>query len=388
MTAKIKEGQKEQVTLIEQFGDLPDPRVDRTKKHKLIDIIFVTICAAICGAEGWTDVEEFGITKQEWLKQFVELENGIPSHDTIGRVFGVLDPTAFEKRFVSWVQSLAGLKSGDHIAIDGKTLRHSYDRYHEKAALHLVSAWAKDSRLVLGQTAVDSKSNEITAIPQLLDMLAVEGCLISIDAMGCQTEIAQQIIDQGADYLLAVKDNQKYLAQDLQEIFALEFDQPMPFADIDHDFSQTIEKNHGRIETRQCWTISEPDFIHYIRNYQAWPALKTIILIRAKRQTQEGHSVEDRYYISSLPVTAKTILDATRSHWGIENSLHWVLDVVFREDDARMRLGHTAHNFALVRHIALNLLQHEHSAKKSIRARRLKAAWNDNYLLKVLTSLS
>ena len=388
MTTKIKETQKEPVTLIEQFGDLPDPRVDRTKKHKLIDIIFVAICGAICGTEGWTDVEEFGKTKQDWLRQFVELKNGIPSHDTIGRVFAALDPEAFEKRFVSWVQTLSGLKTGDHIAIDGKTLRHSYDRYHEKSALHLVSAWAKESRLVLGQTAVDSKSNEITAIPQLLDMLALAGCLISLDAMGCQTEIAQQIIDQEADYLLAVKDNQKYLAQDLREIFALEFSQPAPFADIEHDFAQTIEKSHGRIETRQCWTISEPDFIQYIRNYQAWPALQTIVLVRAKRQTQDTQSVEDRFYISSLPVTAKPILAATRSHWGIENSLHWVLDVVFREDDARMRQGHMAHNFALVRHIALNLLRQENSAKESIRAKRLKAAWNDHYLLKVLSSLS
>ena len=333
-------------------------------------------------------MEEFGKTKQAWLKQFVELKNGIPSHDTIGRVFGLLEPEAFEKGFVNWVQSIAGLKLDDHIAIDGKTLRHSYDRYHEKAALHLVSAWAKGSGLVLGQTAVDSKSNEITAIPKLLEMLAVEGCLISIDAMGCQTEIAQQIIDQKADYLLAVKGNQKYLAQDLQEIFDLEFSQPRPFVDIEHDFAQTIQKSHGRIETRQCWTISEPDFIHYIRNYQAWPALQTIVLVRAKRQTQAGLSIEDRYYISSLPVSAKPILDATRSHWGIENSLHWVLDVVFREDDARMRQGHMAHNFALVRHIALNLLRHEISAKKSIRAKRLKAAWNDDYLLDVLSSLS
>jgi predicted transposase YbfD/YdcC len=378
---------KQKITLQEHFAELPDPRVDRTKAHSLIDILVITICAAICGAEGWTDVEEFGRTKEAWLRQHLELKNGIPSHDTFGRVFEKLDPEAFERCFITWVKSLGQLEGLEMIAIDGKTLRRSYDKRHKKAALHLVSAWASKSRLVLGQTATAEKSNEITAIPELLDLLDLKGSLVTIDAMGCQTDIAQKIVDKGGDYLLAVKNNQKHLAQDIKEHFDLEFAQAIPFEDITHDYTQTIEKNRGRIETRECWTISEPEFIAHIRNHQAWAQLKTIALVRSKRQTPDGVSIQDRYYISSLDGSARTILTASRQHWGIENSLHWVLDVVFREDAARMRRGNMAHNFALIRHIALNLLRHEKS-KKSIRAKRLKAALDEDYLLQVLLSLN
>lgn len=388
MRSEKKNKLTEKLSLIKHFAELPDPRIDRTKLHDFTDILVITICAAICGAEGWTDVEEFGRSKQEWLSQFLVLQNGIPSHDTFGRVFERVDPVAFERCFLKWVQSLSQLQGVETIAIDGKTLRHSYDKTHQKAALHMVSAWASESRLVLGQTQVDTKSNEITAIPQLLEMLALEGCLVTIDAMGCQTEIAQQIIDQGGDYLLAVKNNQKKLAQDIKDVFDLEFKETVPFDGLEHDYVQIIEKNHGRIETRQCWTISEPEFIHYLRNYQAWADLQTIALVRAKRQYNDGQTIQDRFYISSLPVNASVILKASRQHWGIENSLHWVLDVVFREDEARMRRGHMAHNFALLRQIALNLLRHEKSSRKSIRAKRLKAAWDNDFLLNVLLSLN
>ena len=374
----------EKVSLISYFADLPDPRIERTKLHSLLDILVLAISAVICGAEGWTDIEAFGKSKEAWLKQFLELKNGIPSHDTFSRVFERLEAEAFEARFIAWVASLGQLNG--HIAIDGKTLRHSYDKTHRKGALHLVSAWASESRLVLGQVQTREKSNEITAIPQLLEMLALKGCLVSIDAMGCQTEIAHQIIEQEGDYLLAVKDNQKYLAEDIKDVFDLEFAEKVPFSGIKHDYARTIEKGHGRIEIRECWTISDPAFINYLRNHQAWANLQTIAMVKATRRSQGHESIQNRYYISSLPVDAKVILKASRQHWGIENALHWVLDVVFREDEARMRRGNTAHNFALLRHLALNLLRREKSSRRSIRGKRLKAAWDENYLLKVLFS--
>lgn len=374
----------EKVSLISYFADLPDPRIERTKLHSLLDILVLAISAVICGAEGWTDIEAFGKSKEAWLKQFLELKNGIPSHDTFSRVFERLEAEAFEARFIAWVASLGQLNG--HIAIDGKTLRHSYDKTHRKGALHLVSAWASESRLVLGQVQTREKSNEITAIPQLLEMLALKGCLVSIDAMGCQTEIAHQIIEQEGDYLLAVKDNQKYLAEDIKDVFDLEFAEKVPFSGIKHDYARTIEKGHGRIEIRECWTISDPAFINYLRNHRAWANLQTIAMVKATRRSQGHESIQNRYYISSLPVDAKVILKASRQHWGIENALHWVLDVVFREDEARMRRGNTAHNFALLRHLALNLLRREKSSRRSIRGKRLKAAWDENYLLKVLFS--
>ena len=375
---------KEEMTLIEYFGELPDPRIERTKLHDLVDILVMSVCAVISGAEGWTDIEEYGKSKEKKLKEYLGLENGIASHDTIRRVFGSLDAVKFEECFLKWVSSLGKIKG--NIAIDGKTLRHSYDKTHKKGALHLVSAWANESRLVLGQVQTEEKSNEITAIPQLLEMLALEGCLVTIDAMGCQSKIASQIIEQGGDYLLAVKDNQKHLAQVIEDVFALEFAHTSPFEGIAHDYVKTVEKNRGRIEIRECWTISEPDFVQYLRNYQAWSQLQTIAFVKSTRRINGIQTVKKRFYISSLPTPANTILKASRQHWGIENSLHWVLDVVFREDEARMRTGNTAHNFALLRHLALNLLRLE-SSSKSIRAKRLKAAWDDDFLLKILLSL-
>ena len=374
----------EKITLVSHFADLPDPRVERTKLHNLTDILVLAISAVICGAEGWTDIEAFGKSKETWLKQFLALENGIPSHDTLSRVFERLEVEAFEERFIAWVASLSQISG--HIAIDGKTLRRSYDKTHSKGALHLVSAWASESRLILGQVQTQEKSNEITAIPQLLEMLALKGCLVTIDAMGCQTEIAHQIVEQEGDYLLAVKDNQKHLAEDIKDVFVLEFAEETPFSGITHDYSRSIDKGHGRIEIRECWTISEPEFIRYLRNYEVWANLQTIAMVRATRRSNGRESIQNRYYISSLAVDAKVILKASRQHWGIENTLHWVLDVVFREDEARMRRGNTAHNFALLRHLALNLLRREKSSRRSIRGKRLKAAWDENYLLKVLFS--
>ena len=373
---------RQEISLLEHFADLSDPRIDRTKLHGLSDILVIAVSAVICGAEGWTDIEEFGKSKEEWLRKFIPLANGIPSHDTFRRVFERLDPKQFEACFLSWIKSLS-LITGQ-VAIDGKTLRRSHDQTNGKKALHMVSAWASECGLVLGQVATEEKSNEITAIPELLKMLDLSGCLVTIDAMGCQTSIAAQIIEQGGDYLLAVKDNQKNLACDIEEIFDLEFAQTEPFEGFVHDYTKTIDKGHGRIEIRECWTTTDPELLQYLRKSDVWSDLKTIALVRGTRRINGVESVQDRYYIASLSADARTILQAVRHHWGIENSLHWVLDVVFREDQARMRQGDTAHNFAMLRHIALNLLRTQKSGPKSVRGKRLKAAWDNDFLLKVL----
>jgi predicted transposase YbfD/YdcC len=373
---------RQEISLLEHFADLSDPRIDRTKLHALSDILVIAVSAVICGAEGWTDIEEFGKSKEGWLGKLLPLTNGIPSHDTFRRVFERLDPDQFEACFLSWIKSLAPMTG--QVAIDGKTLRGSHDQTNGKKALHLVSAWASECRLVLGQVATAEKSNEITAIPELLKMLDLSGCLVTIDAMGCQTNIAAQIIAQEGDYLLAVKDNQKNLAHDVTELFDIEFAQTEPFEGFAHDYAKTIDKGHGRIEIRECWTITDPELLQYLRNFEVWSELKTIALVRGTRRVNEVESMQDRYYISSLTGDARTILQAVRHHWGIENSLHWVLDVVFREDQARMRQGDTAHNFAMLRHIALNLLRAQKSGPKSVRGKRLKAAWDNDFLLKVL----
>ncbi len=373
---------RQKISLLEHFADLSDPRIERTKLHALGDILVIAVSAVICGAEGWTDIEEFGKSKEERLQKLLPLTNGIPSHDTFRRVFERLDPDEFEVCFLSWVKSLAPITG--QVAIDGKTLRGSHDQSNGKKALHLVSAWASDCRLVLGQVATAEKSNEITAVPELLKMLDVSGCLVTTDAMGCQTDIAAQIIEQGGDYLLAVKDNQKNLRHDIAEIFDIEFAQTKPFEGFAHDYAKTVDKGHGRIEIRECWTTTDPDLLQYLRKFEGWSELKTIAMLRGTRRVNGVESVQNRYYISSLTGDARTILQAVRHHWGIENSLHWVLDVVFREDQARMRQGNTAHNFAMLRHIALNLLRSQKLGPKSVRGKRLKAAWDNDFFLKVL----
>jgi len=368
-------------SITKYFNLLKDPRVERTKRHSLLDIIVIAICAAICGADDWVSVERFGNAKLNWLQTFLDLPNGIPSHDTFGRVFAQLDPEQFRASFAAWIAAVVEVAAGEVVAIDGKQLRRSHDKALGKEAIYMVSAWATAQHLVLGQRKVDEKSNEITAIPQLLQLLELKGCIVTIDAMGCQKKIAQTICAQGAEYVLQVKGNQGTLLTELQELF----DYAGQNGYQDCTYAKTTNKGHGRIEIRECWATDAPDFLAYVHDQHKWCGLQTLVMLRAERRTPAATSIETRYYISSLPNDASRLLQAVRSHWGIENSLHWVLDVAFAEDDCRVRKDYGAENFALLRHIALDLLKQEQSAKCGIKNKRLQAAWDTAYLLKVLS---
>ena len=375
---------KPPATIKKHFKKLQDPRTGNATEHVFLDILVITICAVICGADGWTEVQVWGEANQEWLRTFLELPSGIPSHDTFGRVFAQIDPAQFGKCFRSWIRAISKLTQGQVVAIDGKKLRRSLDRPGNKKAIWMVSAWASANQAVWGQTKIKDKSNEIKAIPELLRLLDVTGCIVTIDAIGCQTKIAEQIVSQGADYVLAVKENQGKLHEDLRDLFAGYLEAGFP--QVPHDYAREVGKDHGRLEIRECWTVADPDSLAFVRQCGQWPKLQTLVMLRAERQVNGKRSVETRYYISSLENDATLVLQSVRSHWGIENKLHWVLDIAFREDESRIRKDHAPENMAIVRHIALNLLKRETTAKVGIKAKRFKANCDRKYLLKVLRS--
>lgn len=366
------------LSIVTHFKNLKDPRIERRKKHLLLDIIVLTICAVIADAEGWEDIESYGRAKLEFLRGFLTLPNGIPSHDTIQRLFQRLKPAEFERCFRSWTRALAEELGLKHVAIDGKTLRRSFDNAAGKSALHLVSAWSVENHLTLGQQAVDGKSNEITAIPELLRLLELNGAVVTIDAMGCQKEIADQIIEAGGEYILAVKENQPHLHQDILD----------HFLDIHENGGakcrhyRTTEKGHGRVEQRDYYITPVPETL---RNREAWRGLKSIGQVIRQVQRDGKTTGELGLYISSLETNAGRFGKAVRGHWGIENSCHWVLDVTFDEDRSRIRKGHGPENFAMLRRLAIALIKRL-PTKTSIRRHRKKAAWDDSHLLTILAA--
>jgi predicted transposase YbfD/YdcC len=366
-------------TFIDCFADLPDPRNLEQCQHKLIDILFIAVCAVICGADGFTDMAEFGIAKQAWLKQFLELANGIPSHDTFNRLFARLRPKELQSRLLTWIQSVVTLNDGDLVAIDGKTLRRSHQRQLGKEALELVSAWVRKNRLMLAQLKVAEDSNEITAVPPLLRLLELKGCIVSLDAMHCQKATVAEIREQQADYVVALKSNQGQMYEAVKGFFEDVEEGRAHFFEIQE--YQTVDGEHGRIEERRYCQVNVPEDLP---GRQEWRDLTSLALCESKREVKGEVSVEKRYYLSSLSVDVQRMSEAIRGHWSIENSFHWILDVVFKEDDCRVRVGEGAENLAIVRRLALSLLQQEKSVKRGVKTKRLKAALDEAYLLKIL----
>lgn len=367
------------------FATLPDPRVERTRAHELLDLLTIAFCAVLCGADDWVAVETFGEEKAAWLQTFLRLPNGIPSHDTFGRVFARLDPVAFERCFQAWSAAMAGTIGGQVVAIDGKTSRRSHDAGRGQGPLHLVSAWATEQGLTLGQVATEAKSNEITAIPALLALLDVTDCIVTIDAMGCQTAIAAQIVEQGADYVLALKENQPSLLAAVETAFV---DAQASFgtalAPTGLDRCETTTKDHGRRETRTVWTLSDPDLVAYLNPADAWPKLTSVVLVETTCHQGPSASSYSRYFLASLPGQATRLATAIRAHWQVENCLHWQLDVTFHDDLSRVRRVHGPQNLAVLKRLTLNRLRLD-PTPGSLAKKRFRAALNHDYLLRLLT---
>ena len=366
---------------IEFFFERIDDYRRHNKIHKLIDIILIAICAVVAGADTYEQIENFGKKRKRWLSKFLELPYGIPSHDTFGRIFERMNPNEFQNCFKLWIESVTERTKGQVIAIDGKTLRRSHDKSGDKKAIHTISAWASSNQVVLGQLKTEEKSNEITAIPHLLRLLDISGCIITIDAMGTQKKIAETIIKNDGDYVLAVKENHKRLYDDTV-LFFKEMES-MKSEGFTFDEHKTVDGDHGRIETRKYVMTSD---IGWLQDKESWAGLKSLGMVESTREIKGECSHEKRYYISSLECDAKKFGNAVRSHWGIENSVHWVLDIAFREDESRIRKGAAPENFAAIRHIALNLLRNNKTFKGSVKTKRLNAAMDTKYLENVMFS--
>jgi predicted transposase YbfD/YdcC len=376
------------LSLIEHFTSITDPRVDRTRDHDLVDILVIAICALLCAAESFNDMEDFGKAKEPWFRTFLKLRNGIPSHDTFNRVFAAIDPKEFLECFLRWTQSVRQAVPQEIVALDGKALRRALNR--DESPKYVVSAWAESNNLVLGQLKVDEKSNEITAVPELLRVLELAGCIVTVDAMGCQKKIAREIIEADADYVLALKGNQETVHAEVKSFLdtALEDKQKkrpkgavITKAAADLQQLETIEKDHGRLETRRYYQSADLD---WFADRAKWEGLRSVGMVEAVREVDGKTTIERRYYLSSLGLDVATFARAVRGHWGVENKLHWVMDVCFREDQSRVRTGYAAENLASLRRLALNLLKRERTKKRGIRGKQLNASWDHAYLLRLL----
>jgi predicted transposase YbfD/YdcC len=376
------------LSLVEQFKDLPDPRVDRTKDHSLVDILVIAVCTLLCAGETFNDMEDFGKAKEDWFRTFLTLANGIPSHDTFNRVFAALDPKKFLDCFLRWTQSLRQAVHQEIVALDGKALRRAMNK--KENLKYVVSAWAESNNLVLGQLKVTDKSNEITAVPELLRVLELSGCIVTLDAMGCQKKIAKEIIEADADYVLALKGNQETVHEEVKSFLdatIVEAQAPRPpgalvpkaAATLAH--LQTVEKDHGRIEIRDYY---QSDQLSWFADLDKWEGLKSVGVVESTREVDGVKTVERRYYLASLPLNVELFARAVRSHWGVENKLHWVMDVCFHEDQSRARAGHAAENLATLRRLALNMLKKETTKKRGIKGKQLNASWDHAYLLRLL----
>lgn len=371
------------VALLTNLESLPDPRSPHRRQHRLVDLITIALCAVLSGADSWVEVADWGRVKEPWLRTFLDLPAGIASHDTFSRVFRLLDAGALETVLLDWVRStLPPVVAGDVIAVDGKTLRRSHDRANGGTALHLISAWATETGVSLGQWAVPDHTNEISALPLVLQTVTLPGTVITLDAMGCQRDVAATITERGGHYVLALKGNQSQLHADVRDFFvdglATGFAAPV-------DQAETHEKGHGRVEKRTCWSSDDPALLTYLDPDGRWAGLRSVALVQAERTLGAAKTTEQRFYLSSLPADAVRLNQIVRTHWQIENHLHWVLDTAFDEDQCRVRMGEGAHNLALLRRVAVSLLKRDTKAKVGIKGKRLKAGWDEQYLLHILT---
>ncbi len=371
------EGEGGSLEFLEHFSDLEEPRQRAKVLYPLDEVLLLTLCAVLSGAEGWVAVALFGQKKLAFLRRFLPFAQGAPSHDQLGLIFAALDAAQFQHCFIAWSSALTEAVKGV-VAVDGKTLRRSFDRAGAQGAIHMISAWSSGRRMVLGQRGVDDKSNEITAIPQLLDLLTLNGVIVTIDAMGCQKEIAAKIVDKKADNVLGLKGNQGTLRDDVEVLFSEQAERD--FADIAVSRHHTVDADHGRLETRDCVATED---IEWLRKRHPWKGLRSIVAVTARRETADKTSCETRYFISSLPADAQVIAPAVRGHWGIENGLHWVMDMVFRDDECRIRKTNAPANFATVKHMATNLLR-KARGKQSLKSKRHMAAWDDEFLQQVI----